>query len=103
METPLFRLADVGSADPCRLLYDLSDLLLRPLLYGLELAYHSFQPITTHFLALAQVLGIAICRGINNLVPCDGCDDYLGTCVGGLEPYPNGRSVDNNRDKAIYR
>ena len=98
METPLFRLADVGSADPCRLLYDLSDMLLRPLLYGLELANNSFQPLATYLLVLAQVLGIAICRGVNNLVPCDGSDDYLGTCVGGLESYPNGRSVDDNSD-----
>ena len=96
METPLFRLADVGSADPCRLLYDLFDMFLRPLLYGVELANNPLQSIATYLLALAQVLGIAIRRGVNNLVPCDGCDDYLGTCVGGLESYPNGRSMDNN-------
>ena len=94
----VLRLADVGSADPYRLLYDLSDMLLRPLLYRLELATHPLQPIACNLLVLAQALGIAICRGINNLVPCDGCNDHLGTCVSGLESYCNGRSVDNNSD-----
>ena len=92
----ILRLADVGSADPCRLLYDLFDMLLRPLLYGVELANNPLQSLATYFLALAQILGIAIYRGVNNLVPCDGCDDYLGTCVSGLESYPNGRSLDSD-------
>lgn len=96
METPLFRLADVGSADPCRLLYDLLDMLLRPLLYRLELADNPLQPIATYLLALAQVLGIAIRGNFSNMVYRNDCNKCMGQCVGGLEPYSNGRSVDSH-------
>ena len=96
METPLLRLANVGSADPYRLLYDLSDMLLRPLLYRLELADYTIQSITGYLLEMAQVLGIALCWDINHMVYCHGCDDSLGTCVSGLEPYCNSRSMDSH-------
>ena len=96
----VLRLADVGSADPCRLLYDLPDLLLRPLLYRLELANNPFQPLATYLLALAQVLGIAIRWNISSMVLGNGSNDHLGTCVGGLESYSHGSSMDNNTDSS---
>ena len=94
----VLRLADVGSADPCRLLYDLFDMLLRPLLYRLELATHPLQPIACNLLALAQILGIAIRRNISSMVYRYGSRYTMGTCLSRLEPYPNGRSMDNNSD-----
>ena len=84
METPLFRLADVGSADPCRLLYDLFDMFLRPLLYGVELANNPLQSIATYLLALAQLLGIAIRCGIDGMVlSYVACTSYAS----GYHPY----------------
>jgi hypothetical protein len=96
VETPLFRLADVGSADPCRLLYDLFDMLLRPLLYRLELANNSFQPLATYLLVLAQVLGIAIRRNISSMVSRYDSRYTMGTCLSRLEPYCNGHSMDSH-------
>ena len=92
----VLRLADVGSADPCRLLYDLFDMLLRPLLYRLELAIHPLQPIACNLLALAQVLGIAIRRNISSMVRSHGKHDIVGTSKSGLVPCSNGRSMDSD-------
>ena len=92
----VLRLADVGSADPCRLLYDLFDMFLRPLLYGVELANNPLQPIACNLLALAQVLGIAIRRNISGMVYRYGSRYAMGTCLSRLESYPNGRSMDSD-------
>ena len=49
-------------------MYDLSYLYLRPMLHLLELADYSFQSLACYLLALAQVLGIAVCPALSGLV-----------------------------------
>lgn len=36
------------------------------------------------------------------MVLCHGSDDYLGACVGGLEPYVDGRGLDGDYTETIY-
>ena len=47
---------------------DLSDCFLRPALYQLELAHHPIQYPASSCLALAALLGIALCVRIINMV-----------------------------------
>ena len=94
METLLFRLADVGSADPYRLLYDLFDMLLRPLLYIMELVDNPLQSIASYMLEVATVLGFTICRYLDVVVFVHGCYDYLGTSLSRLESCVVGAGVD---------
>ena len=92
----IFRLADVGSANSHRVRNDILDLLLRPMLYGMEFADNTFQSATCYLLEMAQVLGFAIRRNFGSMVHCNDCNKCLGTCVGGLESYCDSNSMDSH-------
>ena len=81
-------------------MYDLSYLYLRPMLHLLELADYSFQSLASYLLALAQVLGIAVCR----------CIDYMGagydfrtTYIGGHPTYNYDYQLDMYPFETIYK
>ena len=102
LEATLLGLGNVSHADCFGRDTHLFDVFLQSLLHFVELAVDTFQSITCYSVALAQVLGIAIHRHIAHLDIRDDWLGALGTYLGGLEPYPACRSMDDNSDQAIY-
>ena len=67
----------------------------------MELALDTLQSTASHFLVLAQVLGIAICVRINSMVCSDDGYSFLGTCIGGLVASLASNDMDGGSDQAI--
>ena len=68
----------------------------------MELASDTILSMAYNLLALAKILGIALCRFVGGVVCSNDYCGILGTCLGGLVTYYVGDGVAISCAKAVF-